>query len=417
MTAIKIRNLGKYVGSPVRLDGASSSEGMVILLRILGFNPKPKVRNGILRTVMIPGWVLQDVTLDIEFGSVVCLAGSSGSGKSVFLKLLAGAISPSTGSIEFYGVVSSLLSIGDNIDSRLTALENIENYRRFKGGGADNLDSYANEVIAFAELEGFEKMPVRTYSTGMTMRLSIALSLQDNPSIILIDDVLGVGDIAFQQKCVERLRNLKEAGCTMILALSDETLVQQIATRVIGLSGGRVIADGTQGNYFVGQGNTSKAGIEWQIANYLPENEVIALSNVSVDVSQDLNKPCLYLSIDVEVKRAPMQLRPCIDVMKGKVVLFRNLYPQVENVENEGNFGFAVEIPTCLLSDGGNTVTISVIAVQEKMVYSLKAFDAITILVKQDAVENEQFASVPFLNIRLPWEIENVVSGEVCNQK
>lgn len=135
MTAIKIRNLGKYVGSPVRLDGASSSEGMVILLRILGFNPKPKVRNGILRTVMIPGWVLQDVTLDIEFGSVVCLAGSSGSGKSVFLKLLAGAISPSTGSIEFYGVVSSLLSIGDNIDSRLTALENIENYRRFKGGG------------------------------------------------------------------------------------------------------------------------------------------------------------------------------------------------------------------------------------------------------------------------------------------
>ena len=215
-TAIRITELGRYFGPQFGLRPVSAALVWQHLRGVLGFPAKASQRQGIQRGVMIAGQVLKDISLEIDKGSIVCLDGPSGSGKSVLLRILAGMIQPTEGRIEIYGTVSSLLGAGENLDEAMSALENIENERVTQGVEAD-AEQYARDVIAFAGLEKFERIPVSKYSTGMTMRLSLALALQGNPDILLLDDVLSVGDLAFQQQCVERMLELKAAGCTWCL--------------------------------------------------------------------------------------------------------------------------------------------------------------------------------------------------------
>ena len=195
-------------------------------------------------TSVTSGDVLKDLSFEIAEGSVVCIAGASSSAKSALLRLLAGVVPPATGRIEMRGPVASILDIGDNLELGQTALENIESQRRLKGIAPADAEAHAAQVIAFAELHGFERVPVRKYSTGMQMRLSLALALQGNPAVVLMDDVLGVGDASFQKKCVDRLLQLKAAGCALVLAPGDEALAQQLATHVITLGDGGIIGDG-----------------------------------------------------------------------------------------------------------------------------------------------------------------------------
>jgi lipopolysaccharide transport system ATP-binding protein len=412
MIAIRIEHLGKYFGTPVSVEGSRQEGALQLLLGILGFKRRPKARDGIQRTAIIAGWILRDVSLDIEEGSVVCLVGASGSGKSVLLRILAGVTPPTTGRIELHGSVSSLLGAGDNLDAALTAHENIENYRRLSRTPEAFVENHAEEVIAFAELQGFEDVPVRTYSTGMTMRLSIALALHGNPCILLIDDVLGVGDIAFQQKCVARLQALKQAGCTMVLALSDEGLVRQLASRLITLGSGRAIIDGLQPHSLARQVGHGTIDVDWEVASQLPESEVLALRSVSVAGRGTPDEPRLSLSLDFEVKAVPLQLRPLIDVTQGKTVLFRSVYPHDMEIDQARLVGFTVEVPSHMLSDGTKRITIGAVATQDGVIHSLKAHDAVVFTVRRHAEDTEPAASVPLIATRLPWEIEPVASGE-----
>jgi ABC-type polysaccharide/polyol phosphate transport system ATPase subunit len=412
MIAIRIEHLGKLFSTPVGVEGSRPEGALRLMLGVLGFERRPKARDGIQRTAIIAGWILRDVSLDIEEGSVVCLVGASGSGKSVLLRILAGVSPPTTGRIELHGSVSSLLGAGDNLDSRLTALQNIESYRRLSRTPEAFADSQAEEVIAFAGLEGFEDMPVRTYSTGMTMRLSIALALHGNPSILLIDDVLGVGDIAFQQKCVERLLALKQAGCTMVLALSDEGLVRRLATRVITLGSGHAIVDGPLPHSQARQVGHGAIDVEWQVASQLPENDVIALRSVSVVRRGPPDEPCLSLSLGFEIKAAPLELRPLIDVTQGATVLFRSLHPYDLDIDHARSMGFTVEVPSHILCDGTKRVMISAVATFDGSIYSLKAHDAVVFTVSRHAEKEGSVASMPLIAMSLPWEIEPVVSGE-----
>ena len=135
MLAVRMRGVGCYFGPQVEIDGVERPrEAMRELLRIAGFNVSVTTDEGYRRTTAVAGHVLRDVSLDIEYGSVVCLTGPSGSGKSVLLKILGGVIAPTTGTVEVYGHMTSLLSVGDNLDQRLTAHENITARRGWRRG-------------------------------------------------------------------------------------------------------------------------------------------------------------------------------------------------------------------------------------------------------------------------------------------
>jgi ABC-type polysaccharide/polyol phosphate transport system ATPase subunit len=406
--AIRIQGLGKYFGAPLDVAGSEPADALRALRRLLGFRSNATAGNDVQRTVTIAGHVLREISLDIEQGSVVCLAGASGSGKSVLLKILAGVMPPTSGRIELHGTVNSLLSVG-GMDSGLTAYEHIDSYRRLFRLPAAGAAGYSDDVIAFAELEGFADMPVRTYSTGMMLRLSVALALSGTPSIVLIDDVLGVGDMAFRQKCVERLHALKGSGCTLVVAFSDEELIDQLATRVITLGGGRIADDSPPRRWLVDRHSRSAAQVQWRISPNLPEDDVMAISSIAVDERPEGDETCLCISLTFVAKAGSLRCRPSIFLMRGTMVVFRSLHPYSFAMEQADRVLVTVKVPTQWLSDGDYTVTTGVLTERGRVHYSLKAPEALALRIRRDAVVADQAASTPVLTTTFPWEIEPVV--------
>ena len=409
MLAIRISGLGRYFGPRSEIDGAERPrEAWRTLLRIAGIDFKTLTDFNTQRTIAVAGHVLRDVSLDIEQGSVVCLTGPSGSGKSVLLQILAGVIAPTAGRIEIYGPVTSLLTIGDNLDSRCTAYENIQMSRGYLDAPPDERARYASEVIDFAELHGFEHVPLRTFSTGMVLRLSVGLALCGRPSIVLVDDVLAVGDIAFQQKCIDRVDELKHAGCTLVVAFSDEVLVHQLATRVITLGGGRIVSDTSSTNWASVRDGGSTADVDWQVVQDLPEDDVMALRFIAVDAGRGGDDSHVDLSMQFDAKTGGVRCRPSVFLMRGKTVIFRSLYPEFIQVTEARGLTWAVRIPTEILPSGIYSLMINMQTVLGNTVYAMKAQDAVTLTIRRDGDAAADTPGTPMLSMDFPWEIEAV---------
>lgn len=371
--AIRLVGVERYFGAHLNLENPSPRLVRRLILRLLGFNVDLGGTDGIVRApTMIGGRVLQGITLDIEPGACVCVTGASGSGKSVLLRLLSGSLPPTAGRIEIRGRVSALHGIGDNLDPELTALENVEMQRRLKGVPSSEAAAYATEVIAFAELEGFEQVKVRQFSTGMVMRLSIALALQGRPSILLIDDVLGVGDLSFQAKCVEAMHRLSATGMTIVMVSGDDELVGQIASRVITLSGGRIAADRPAGLPAPAGGPIGAVDATWRVSEHLPGSDVIDLLAIMVRKT-DAGGLVYVLEFLCNAKRAPQRCRPLIDVMRGRVMVFRSLLPEYQEVKAAGPIRFTVTVPVEELTSGTYDVQFAVISIRDDSIYSFKA--------------------------------------------
>ena len=409
MAAIRIRGLCKYFGPQVEIDGAERpGEAWRTLLRIAGFNVRATAEAEVQRTVAVAGHVLRDISLDIEHGSVVCLTGASGSGKSVLLRILAGIVPPTAGSVQIYEPVSSLLAVGDNLDGNCTAHENIQNSATFQTASPEDAARYAAEVIEFGELQGFEHVPIRTYSTGMILRLSVGLALCGRPSIVLIDDVLAVGDIAFQQKCVERVHALKQAGCTLVVAFSDDALVQQLATRVITLGAGRIVNDAPPRHWTAAPYRSRAAGVEWRTAENLPEDDVVALRGISLEDQREGDETYLDLALQMETKAPKLRCWPFIILTRARTVLYRSLHPGFLDVDDERRLMFTVRIPTHILPDGEYAITIGMATLQGRSIHSMKAPDAVALTIRRDSGDGGEATALPLLAMTMPWEIETL---------
>ncbi|HSC50826.1 MAG TPA: ABC transporter ATP-binding protein [Gaiellaceae bacterium] len=189
-------------------------------------------------------WALRDVDLDIHRGETVGIVGRNGSGKSTLLKLIAGIFSPSTGTLEVEGRVGSLIEIGAGFHPEFTGVENVYLNAAIYGLKRSYVDEHLDEIIDFAELEQFKDVPVRTYSSGMYMRLGFSVAMHVQPDILLLDEVLAVGDEAFQQKCFGRIGDFKRAGGTIVFVSHDPSAVERLCDRAIMLEAGRVIEQG-----------------------------------------------------------------------------------------------------------------------------------------------------------------------------
>jgi len=406
--AIRLQDVGRYFGPRVEIEGPERPrESFATLMRIAGFNAPPVTENeNVQRTIAATGHVLRDITLEIEQGSVVCLAGPSGAGKSVLLQILAGMTAPTSGRVEMYGPVRSCVSLGSNVDERQTALENIRSSEEFKQLPAADGERYLAEVIDFAELRGFEESPLRTYSTGMSMRLSAAMALCGRPSIVLIDDVLTVGDIGFQAKCVDRVHELRELGCTLVVAFSDEALVHDIATRVVTLGGGHVVSDLPGPQWRQVREASSAADVEWQVLRSLPEDDVMRVVSIDVEAGETADTSFMDVSLGLEAKAAPVRCRPTVFVMRGKTVVFRTIFPEFLEIDRPHAFASRVRIPTSLLSNGSYTLTINIVTLQGSLAFSIKSEDAITLTVQRRELATG--SGDPVLALRLPIGVERL---------
>ena len=189
-------------------------------------------------------WSLRDVSFEVGPGETVGIIGSNGAGKSTVLKLIARIIRPTSGQIEINGRVSALLELGSGFHPDMTGRENIYLNGSILGLSQAEIRRKLDEIIAFAELERFIDLPVKHYSSGMYVRLGFAVAVHTEPHVLLVDEVLAVGDAAFQRKCLDHIDYLRQQGVTILLVSHSLTVVQQICKRAIWINEGGVIADG-----------------------------------------------------------------------------------------------------------------------------------------------------------------------------
>jgi ABC-type polysaccharide/polyol phosphate transport system ATPase subunit len=189
-------------------------------------------------------WALSDVSLRIDAGTTVGVIGPNGCGKSTLLQLVAGVLEPDGGSVVTSGRVTSLLELGAGFSPELTGRENVYLNASLHGVSRADVHSRFDAIVAFAELERFVDMPVRTYSSGMYMRLGFAVAVHLDPEIVLIDEAFAVGDAHFQRKCLHTIRDFQRSGRTIVLVSHDLHLVEQLCSHVALLQQGRVVAAG-----------------------------------------------------------------------------------------------------------------------------------------------------------------------------
>lgn len=187
---------------------------------------------------------LEDVTFSIARGETVGLIGRNGSGKSTALKLMAGVTAPSSGGVYVNGRISPLIELGAGFHPDLTGRENVHLNASILGMSGGEINRAFDDIVAFAELEEFIDTPIKRYSSGMYVRLGFSVAVHSNPEILLIDEVLSVGDAFFQEKCLEKMREFRAKGVTIVLVSHSTALVTDFCERAIWLDHGHLLGDG-----------------------------------------------------------------------------------------------------------------------------------------------------------------------------
>ena len=223
----------------IRLEGVAKRywklEDQAMLLRsVLPFG-RPK------RTEL---WALRDVDLTIERGSVVGMIGHNGAGKTTLLRMMAGVTRPTQGQVTVRGRVAPLISVGVGFHQEMSGRENIYVNGMLLGLTKRQIDERFADIVTFAELEEFVDTPVKFYSSGMYMRLGFAVAVHTDPEVLLVDEILAVGDLAFQMKCYERMREIRDAGTTIVIVSHSIPAIRLLCPRAMVMRSGRLVFDG-----------------------------------------------------------------------------------------------------------------------------------------------------------------------------
>lgn len=230
-TAIKVTHVSKEF--KLYYDKANTLKE-----KILFFSKKNRSKNDVLQ-------VLKDINLTIGKGESVALIGTNGSGKSTLLKLMTKIIYPNKGKIITNGKLTSLLELGAGFHDDFTGRENIYFNASIFGLTRSEIDEKIDEIIEFSELKDFIDNPVRTYSSGMYMRLAFSVAINVQADILLIDEILAVGDQHFQEKCFNKLKELKNSGKTIVIVTHSMNQVKQFCDRAVWLYKGQIRKDGS----------------------------------------------------------------------------------------------------------------------------------------------------------------------------
>lgn len=278
-TAITIEHISKRY----RIGGLHP--GYMTFREMLGgvlTSPFRKLRNGNGHQMI---WALTDVNLQIGQGELVGIIGHNGAGKSTLLKILSRVTKPTTGEVELFGRIGSLLEVGTGFHPDLTGRENIFLSGAILGMRRTEIERKFDEIVAFSELEKFIETSVKWYSSGMYVRLAFSVAAHLEPEILMMDEVLAVGDAAFQQKCLDKMRDIRQQGRTILFVSHDMTAITRLCKRVVLLENGKVACDGEPSevvNRYLR--STFKTGPlrEWVDRAEAPGDDVVRLRRVRV---------------------------------------------------------------------------------------------------------------------------------------
>jgi len=230
-------------------------------------------------------WALKDISLEVKQGEILGIVGRNGAGKSTLLKILSRIVEPTSGRAEINGRVGSLLEVGTGFHGDLTGRENTYLNGAILGMKKTEIDRKFDEIISFAEIEKFVDTPVKRYSSGMYMRLAFAVAAHLEPEILIVDEVLAVGDVAFQKKCLGKMDSVARDGRTVLFVSHNLPAVIRLCERTILLDGGKLVLDGPTQEIvsdYLSSGLMSNAVKEWTSEDTAPGGEITRLRAVRV---------------------------------------------------------------------------------------------------------------------------------------
>ncbi len=318
-------------------------------------------------------WALEDISFEIRRGEVVGLIGRNGAGKSTLLKVLSKLTPPTRGEAEIVGRMGSLLEVGTGFHSELTGRENIFLAGSILGMRRDEIRHRFDEIVSFAEVEKFIDTPAKHYSSGMYMRLAFAVAAHLDTEILLVDEVLAVGDTSFQKRCLNKMEEAGRDGRTVIFVSHSMPTITRLCSRAIMLDGGRVQVDGPSAEV-VGQylrsGHGTTAHRTWDGETRRPGNDVVRLCGVRVHDGQlatsealDIRRP-IGIEIDYEVLTPGTALQPGIHVHNDRgdhLFCAGDTTHEARQVPKDpGRYQSIAWIPGNLLSEGVHIVSAAV---------------------------------------------------------
>jgi lipopolysaccharide transport system ATP-binding protein len=278
---------------------------------------------------------LSEVSFKIKRGEVVGIIGRNGAGKSTLLKILSRITEPTRGSGEIYGRVGSLLEVGTGFHGELSGRENIYLSSAILGMKRSEIARKFDEIVAFAEIEKFVDTPVKHYSSGMYLRLAFAVAAYLEPEILLVDEVLAVGDARFQKKCLGKMKDIGQYGRTVLFVSHNMPALTNLCPRAILLDGGKMVMDGPSlpvVNSYLTSGLGTTAAREWPDPATAPGREVVRLRAVRVRTEDG------QITDTVDI-RQPVGVEMEYDVLQpGKVLL-----PNMHFFNGEGIYAFGAQ--------------------------------------------------------------------------
>lgn len=373
-------------------------------------------------------WALRDVSFRMEEGEILGIIGRNGSGKSTLLKILTGITEPTAGYADVYGRVGSLLEVGTGFHMELTGRENVYLNGAILGMRKAEIDRKFDEIVEFSEVEAFLDTPVKRYSSGMFMRLAFAVAAHLDPEILLIDEVLAVGDAAFQKKCLGKMGKVAKEGRTILFVSHNMIAIRSLCPRAIWLDEGRVRDMGDSSHvvssYLQSHATHTTAQV-WDDVETAPGNDVFRLHQVGVRGENgsrlDMVTMQTPFTIDVEfwTLMSGINLHLSLQfVTEERMVAFCTSTADEPGIATRslpsGLFRCSCHIPADLLNSGDYKINLLVVRDMHGVVYEYEDLLSLEIMDLQKRSEGWFGRTMGAVCPQLNWTMKSVSQNEVA---
>lgn len=318
-------------------------------------------------------YALKGINLEIAKGESVGIVGKNGSGKSTLLKLITGVVTPTEGTIQTKGKIAALLELGAGFNQEYTGIENIYLNGTMMGYSDKEMESRIPDIIEFADIGDFIYQPVKTYSSGMFARLAFAVSINVEPDILIVDETLSVGDTRFQVKCIDKMKQLKEGGTTILFVTHSTEQIKRFCSRGIWIKDGQIKADGEASHVVDLFDNFMKYGERMLDDQFddeefrMPETKDVLASIHNVELNKELfhTKDCLEVKVTYDIYEENME-----DFQVGVAILSQdrkvNIYGPNTHLDNltiphsRGRHEIIYRIPELTLLNGDYVIDVGI---------------------------------------------------------
>ncbi|MDP8908839.1 MAG: polysaccharide ABC transporter ATP-binding protein [Chloroflexota bacterium] len=368
-------------------------------------------------------WALEDVSFELAEGEALGIIGRNGAGKSTLLKILSRITEPTKGHAVISGRVGALLEVGTGFHPELTGRENITLNGAILGMRRAEIDRKFDEIVGFAGLERFIDTPVKRYSTGMHARLAFAVAAHLEPDILIVDEVLAVGDAAFQKRCMGKMGDAARSGRTVLFVSHNMAAIESLCSRAIWLEGGRCAGDGAPSEVISRYLATSLSALNehlWPEPGPAPGNDVVRMRRARVRPEQGTAEDPIFVTTPFVIEfeywnlRAGAYLNLSLHIYNEQGVLIFNARPAEEAVWRgrpfpRGLFRDVCHVPGNLLNDGVHRIELLVVAESRHVIHRM---DDVLVFEVRDVGENGEGSYEPWAGAvrpRLEWETEQLV--------